>query len=64
MIIFAPFPYMNQILVILIIFLPIIFIIIYARIFHVNWIDAFKIISTYAFISTLIMIFIVVYVYF
>ena len=63
-IIFAPFPYMNQILVILIlfIFLLIAFIIIYVYIFHVNWIDAFKIISTYAFISTLIMILIVVYV--
>jgi hypothetical protein len=63
-IIFAPFPYMNQILVILIlfIFLLIAFIFIYAYIFHVNWIDAFKIISTYAFISTLIMILIVVYV--
>ena len=32
------------------------FIFIYARIFHVDPTDAFKIVSTYAFISTLIMI--------
>jgi len=60
-IIFAPFPYISQILVIIILFivLLIVFIFIYARIFHVDPTDAFKIVSTYAFISTLIMILIV-----
>jgi len=62
--IFVPFPYMNQILVIPILFIVVItllmvFIFIYAHIFHVDPTDAFKIVSTYAFISTLIMISIV-----
>jgi len=61
---FALFPYMNQILVILIlpIILLILFTIIYAYIFHVNWIDAFKIASTYAFISIVIISISIVYV--
>jgi hypothetical protein len=60
-IIFHPFPYMNQILEIFILFtsLLIAFIALYARIFHVNWIDAFRIASRYAFISTLIIIVVV-----
>ena len=65
--IFVPFPYMNQILVIPILFIVVItllmvFIFIYARIFHVNWIDAFKIASTYAFISIVIISISIVYV--
>jgi len=61
---FALFLYMNQILAILIlpIILLIVFIIIYAYIFHVNWIDAFKIASTYAFISIVIISISIVYV--
>jgi hypothetical protein len=60
-IIFAPFPYISQILVIIILFIVLlmVFIFIYASIFHVDPTDAFKIVSTYAFISTLIMISIV-----
>jgi len=55
---FAPSPYISQILVIIIFFIVLFmaFILIYARIFHVDLTDAFKIVSTYAFISTLIMI--------
>ena len=55
---FAPSPYISQILVIIIFFIVLFmaFILIYARIFHVDPTDAFKIVSTYAFISTLIMI--------
>jgi len=65
--IFALFPYMNQILVIPILFivaiiLLIVFIIIYARMFNVNWIDAFKIASTYAFISIVIISISIVYI--
>jgi len=61
---FAFFLYMNQILAILIlpIILLIVFIIIYAYIFHVNWIDAFKIASTYAFISIVIISISIVYI--
>ena len=60
-IIFAPFPYISQILVIIILFIVLLiaFIFIYASIFHVDPTDAFKIVSTYAFVSTLIMISIV-----
>jgi len=65
-IIFVPFPYMDQILVIPILFicLLIAFIFIYARIFHVNWMDAFKIVSTYAFISALMIILIIYFITF
>jgi|GEM_PF-6647180 len=61
LIIFFLFPYINQVLVIPILLiiaitLPIIFIIIYAYIFQVNWMDAFKIASTYAFISIITII--------
>ena len=56
LIIFRFFSPMNQILVIPIvdIILLIVFIFIYAYIFNVNWIDAFNIVSIYAFISMVI----------
>ena len=61
-IIFAP-------LVILILFICLLcllmaFIFIYAHIFHVNWMDAFKIVSTYAFISALMIILIIYFITF
>ena len=69
LIIFAIFPYINQILatIILIIIaltLLIVFIIIYEHMFNVNWINAFGIASTYALISIITIILIVSYITF
>jgi hypothetical protein len=69
LIIFALFPHINQILatiilIIIAITLLIVFILIYERMFNVNWINAFGIVSTYALISIITIILIVSYITF
>jgi len=69
LIIFALFPYINQILatiilIIIAITLLIVFIIIYEYMFNVNWINAFGIASIYALISSITIILIVSYITF
>ncbi|MFZ8856314.1 MAG: hypothetical protein ACO2OX_03965 [Candidatus Nanopusillus sp.] len=70
LIIFASSPYMNQIdqisvisiLIILFIFLLISYTIFYAKYLNVNLTDAFKIVSIYAFILTIMMIFLIYFI--